>query len=81
MDLSYESPCFYLKRRVQANKVQMLLTSVWTAAAVASMFTAGLAATAVGAGFTSTIVSIISLSLQVKLHLADRSFSAGYRSL
>ena len=58
-----ESPCFYLKRRVQANKVQMVLTAVWSIAAIASMVIRGLSAEAMGSGFASIIISAISLGL------------------
>lgn len=83
-EMALESPCFYLKRRVQANKVQMVLTAVAFAAAIwclASGGEGGLTPEASNTAVGMTVISIVSFSVQLKVHREDVEASSGYRTL
>lgn len=80
-DLVDESPCFFLKRMVQVTKAQFVLTAVWGVAAIASFFTAGLTAAALGAAVVSLVMAVASIMVQFKTFWMDRQKSGGYRTL
>lgn len=81
LDLSEESPCFFLKRRVQASKAQLALTILWAVSAIAAMSSAGMTAAAIGAAFSSILTAGASMLVQAKMYLMDRRKSGGYRTL